>query len=69
MSCTLFPDGCWAECCKRHDTAYALQNPKLEADMQLYRCVKAKRHRIIAVVMLVGVVAFGWVNYIIARYR
>ena len=41
--CTLFPDGNWGECCKRHDRRY--KNKKLtkkQADILLRRCVKRK---------------------------
>lgn len=37
--CTAFPEGRWGECCKLHDLAYETQQPKHEADVQLFKCV------------------------------
>lgn len=67
--CTMFFEGCWSDCCRMHDAAYKAGLPKVQSDIDLYKCVKAKRHRIIAVVMFLGVSTFGLVNYFMARVR
>ena len=62
--CTLWPEGNWAKCCKRHDRRYANKRiGKIAADMLLYRCVKRKRGRYIASIMFIGVSLGGWYFY------
>jgi len=58
-NCTLFPDGTWSSCCARHDRRYENKRlTKYQADKLLYRCV-AKKNKLIASVMFLGVTLFG----------
>jgi len=62
-SCTLFPEGTWSYCCKRHDRRY--ENNRLtrrQADILLKRCV-AKENKLISYIMYLGVRTFGWLYY------
>lgn len=63
-NCTLFFEGNWSECCARHDKRY--ENKRLtrkQADRLLYRCVHKKSKKVVALIMYVGVRAFGWYFY------
>jgi hypothetical protein len=56
--CTLFPDGEWGGCCVEHDRAYwrgGTRQQRREADIELMRCVAARGHPWIAMVMYAGV--------------
>ncbi len=56
--CTLFPDGDWGGCCVEHDRAYwrgGTRRQRREADIELMRCVAAKGHPWIAMIMYIGV--------------
>lgn len=61
--CTLFPEGTWAECCKRHDRRYEKMKSKWKADRLLFRCVKRKGNIVVASIMWLGVTLFGWYNF------
>ena len=62
--CTLWFEGTWGECCKRHDRRYANQRlTRYQADILLYRCVKRKSNIGMASLMFVGVRLFGWSRY------
>lgn len=60
--CTLFPEGNWHDCCVVHDQAYTIgggYRKKMEADIELMRCVAEKMHPYIAMIMFIGVRLFG----------
>lgn len=62
--CTLFPEGNWWRCCKRHDRRY--DNKRLtrwQADILLFRCVKRKSNVVLAALMWSGVRLGGWYYY------
>ena len=40
--CTLFPEGNWSLCCKKHDNQYTAQGNKLKADFNFSKCVFKK---------------------------
>lgn len=63
--CTFWPDRIgpadWSQCCKAHDLAYAGSGDRLAADLDLARCVLDQTGwHVLPLVMLAGVVAFGW---------
>ena len=60
--CKLWPEGTWAHCCKAHDLAYELATGRIEADIELAKCV-AQSNPLMGVVMGAGVIAFGWFFY------
>lgn len=61
--CTLFAEGNWSDCCKRHDRRYSNKRiSRREADILLLRCVKRK-NRAVAYIMYVGVRLAGWYFY------
>lgn len=37
--CTLYPEGMWSSCCKRHDEAYRDQEPKFLSDVKFCLCL------------------------------
>ena len=59
--CTWWLQGNWQDCCCQHDIGCLIaeikENPwrRLEADLQLARCVTMKGHPVIAVMMFVAV--------------
>lgn len=63
--CTLYPEGDWSMCCLAHDYACADAEAKrsvtarLDADLQLRRCVESKGHPIHAAIMYAGVRAWA----------
>ena len=65
--CTLWPEGWWAACCKAHDDDYMAQVGQAVADTDLLACVAtsaptpvlAAASAVVALVMYVGVRAFG----------
>jgi hypothetical protein len=62
--CTNWPDRLfgkdWSQCCLAHDIAYALPGSKLEADLDLGRCVlDATGWWWMAALMVAGVTVFG----------
>lgn len=62
--CTLFPEGNWGNCCKRHDRRYENNRiTKYQADKLLFRCVKRKSNKFVAGIMFLGVSLFGQWNY------
>ena len=65
--CTAFPEGWWAHCCANHDKAYTLQTGKVEADVQLFKCVADSGYAVpsflIAALMFVAVSTFGFMFY------
>lgn len=61
--CTGWFDGSWRHCCDLHDLAYSLGVDKLTADLDLFECVVNAGHPVIAGIMLIGVVLFGWLFY------
>lgn len=62
--CTLWFDGwaetSWRHCCDVHDIAYEIGAPKIEADLALAQCVASAGAGPMALIMLLGVTAFGW---------
>jgi len=60
--CSCFPDGNWAECCIKHDLSYWMggaREEKLNADVELKKCVSEKGHPVTALFMYYGVRAGG----------
>jgi hypothetical protein len=61
--CTLFFEGTWGECCRIHDIAYETQEPKGQADIDLYNCVKEADPEVltwlVAAIVFAGVSLFG----------
>ncbi len=59
--CTGFPNGNWLECCQAHDYSVAdaecqKSSPmRLKADQELRRCVSAKGHPCIALLMYAAI--------------
>jgi len=54
--CTLFPDGNWGTCCKRHDRRYENKRlTKRQADILLKRCVTRKAGWLIGIIIYIGV--------------
>lgn len=37
--CTLFPEGWWGDCCRKHDIAYQAKIDRFQADVELLQCV------------------------------
>lgn len=37
--CTLFPEGWWGDCCRKHDITYENKVDRLQADRELLQCV------------------------------
>lgn len=72
-ACTLWPDTLfgvnYTACCYAHDRAYEMQLPRLEADIELGRCVAALGLPVLGNVMALGVILFGYWAYRIARKR
>lgn len=67
--CTLSPDGSWRECCKEHDECYRRGDPKLESDIELWRCIHYnKKSPVVADVFFIGVTLFGWIPYLKHKY-
>ena len=50
-------------CCKAHDLAYELGNPRLEADFMLVQCVWDLGLPVIGVLMGLAVMPLGWMYY------
>ena len=64
--CTLWFEGNWKVCCKRHDRRYKNKRiSKYQADKLLFRCVKRKANSFMAALMFIGVSLFGWYSYYI----
>lgn len=65
--CTVWPDRIgnadWSHCCLAHDLAYWSGHPRLEADIELARCVIAAGNPAMALIMATGVILFGWIFY------
>lgn len=61
--CTLWFDGAWRHCCDAHDLAYSQFADKLQSDLDLALCVAKTGHGAVALVMLAGVLLFGWLFY------
>lgn len=58
--CTLWLQGTWRHCCEAHDIAYGAGFDKLQADLDLGLCVAQTGHPLMAIVMVLGVLLFGW---------
>jgi hypothetical protein len=66
--CTLWLEGNWCKCCKRHDRRYTRKGlSKFQADKLLFRCVKRKAGWFMASLMFTGVTLFGWYPYFKAQ--
>lgn len=50
-------------CCKAHDAAYEQGITRLEADWQLYSCVRDLDAPMAAAAMFAATAAFGWYFY------
>lgn len=61
--CTLWFDGVWRACCDAHDVAYSAFADKVQSDLELALCVARTGHGAMALIMLAGVLAFGWLFY------
>ena len=67
--CTFWPDGLWSDCCYIHDEQsllaqeYQSSSMRLDADKELYNCVKAKGHPINAKLMYFGVRLWYWTKW------
>lgn len=64
--CTFFPEGNWNSCCVGHDYAYAdggNLKDKVKADLALYKCVKAKGHPFVGMIMLTGLSIGGYFRF------
>jgi len=61
--CTLWFEGNWKHCCMAHDWSYSLQTGRMEADIQLLKCVAQAGHPLMGLIMFVGVCLFGWCYY------
>lgn len=65
--CTLFPESVLgrdvSKCCKRHDEAYSLQEPKLQSDVELMRCFGDAGVPTIGVAAFIAVSVVGWIFY------
>lgn len=65
--CTLWFQGwgnsSWRHCCDVHDVNYAAGLDKISADLELAVCVAQTGHGWMALIMLAGVTAFGWLFY------
>lgn len=58
--CTLWVEGTWSHCCKRHDRRYSNNRiSRLQADVLLFRCVSKAKDVIMASIMFAGVRMFG----------
>ena len=60
--CTMWPDGNYVSCCHEHDESYAkggTWRDRLKADWKLAKCVKDKKHPVVAPLMFVGVRILG----------
>lgn len=73
--CTAFPEGDWHECCVAHDRAYrdagyGIWNwgARRNADIALYKCVRAKGHPHIAALMFLGVRLFALPAWVMNRW-
>lgn len=71
-ACTLWFDHIgpwnWNACCVQHDADYAALVPKAIADAHLEHCVDAILPGM-GLVMWLGVTAFGWLWYAMAKRR
>lgn len=65
--CTLWPEGNWAHCCKRHDNAFDNGIPFFKANWRLFKCVRRKAGIVVAFTMLMGTTLVGWIPYLKAR--
>ena len=61
--CTGAPDGPAKPCCQQHDEDYSAQVPRAEADLKLYRCMKARGLWFRAPIYFFFVRALGWYFY------
>lgn len=64
-NCTCFPDIILeinhSVCCKLHDFNYGKQHiSRWTADKRFFKCLKKKTYLLVAVLMWLGVRAFGW---------
>lgn len=69
--CSMFPDGDWGECCVAHDRDYFVGGTKAErkaSDTRLRKCVRAKGHKYISVIMYYGV-RIGGVAFLQTPFR
>jgi len=69
--CSMFPDHKWRDCCVTHDKAYwkgGTKEQRKVADKKLYKCVKSKGYKIVAVLMYIGV-RIGGVSYLPTPWR
>jgi hypothetical protein len=69
--CSHFPDGDYKDCCVAHDVKYyygGSWTDRWRADNQLRKCVAAKNHKVISVMMWLGVRAFG-VPWLPTKFR
>ena len=72
--CTLFPVGCFRECCVEHDKAYFVGGTgkeRRQADILLFKCVSKKKgwwHKVVASLMYVGV-RIGGVAFLPTPFR
>ena len=59
--CSMFPDGCYRDCCVEHDLAYFLggdSEERRKADRRLLECVSSKKgfhHKLLGPLMWLGV--------------
>lgn len=62
--CSFWPDGQYNACCRVHDRKYARGGTwfdRLEADVELARCVRKTSGQDLARLMYKAVRAFGWI--------
>ena len=64
--CTFFFEGSWTHCCEAHDKAYELQEPKGQADVDLFNCVREADPT--AITWLVALLMLGAVSLFGARF-
>ena len=69
--CSHFPDGDYKDCCVAHDVKYyygGSWRERWRADNELRKCVAAKNHKVLSVMIWMGVRAFG-VPWLPTKFR
>lgn len=72
--CSMFPDGCYRDCCEAHDLDYffgGTRDERRESDKRLYQCVRKKKgwgHRLLAPLMWIGV-RIGGIPFLPTPFR
>lgn len=67
--CTAYIEGHWSECCYTHDIEsvmaeeYESAEMRLQTDIKLRDCVKAKGHPVHAQIMFFGIRAWYWTKW------